>query len=218
MMIIGDAAHLVNPITGGGIDLAMISGRMAAEVAVEALQKGDVGRRNLSKYQKKWDAQQGKKLKKMFKLQKFTENLTNEDLNKLANILTPKILEELADGNFSGFVKVIVEKIAVPRPFRGDVSKILIFRHKVPGHREFSSSARSLLIGRGCGGFCPRHPSPNSHGLRSDPDDPDPIARDFASPELNIVFPTALDDVELGFRQVRGWPVLTSPAVFFRSG
>jgi len=111
MMIIGDAAHLVNPITGGGIDLAMISGRMAAEVAVEALQKGDVRRRNLSKYQKKWDAQHGKKLKKMLKLQKFTENLTNEDLNKLADILTAKILGELADGNFSGFIKLLLKKL-----------------------------------------------------------------------------------------------------------
>jgi digeranylgeranylglycerophospholipid reductase len=111
MMIVGDAAHLVNPITGGGIDLAMISGRMAAEVAVEALQKEDVGTRNLIKYQKKWNARQGKKLKKMFKLQKFTEHLTNEDLNKLANILTSKILEELADGNFSGFVKLLLKKL-----------------------------------------------------------------------------------------------------------
>jgi hypothetical protein len=47
----------------------------------------------------------------MFKLQKFTEHLTNEDLNKLANILTSKILEELADGNFSGFVKLLLKKL-----------------------------------------------------------------------------------------------------------
>jgi len=111
MMIIGDAAHLVNPITGGGIDLAMISGRMAAEVAVEALQKEDVRIENLIKFQKKWDEEQGKKLKKMFKLQKFTENLTDEDLNKLANILTASVLQELAEGKFSGFMRLLAKKL-----------------------------------------------------------------------------------------------------------
>jgi digeranylgeranylglycerophospholipid reductase len=111
LMIIGDAAHLVNPITGGGIDLAMISGRMAAEVAVESLQKGDVGKGQLGEYQKRWDAGHGKMLKKMLKLQKFTENLTNEDLNKLAAILPARILEELAEGDFSGFIKLLLRKL-----------------------------------------------------------------------------------------------------------
>jgi hypothetical protein len=52
------------------------------------------------------------------------------------------------------------------------------------------------------GGFWARHPSPNSESLRSYPNDPDPMFGDLASPEFNIVFPAALDDVELCLRQV----------------
>jgi digeranylgeranylglycerophospholipid reductase len=111
LMIVGDAAQLVNSITGGGIKLAMISGKMAAEVAVESLKKGDVGRKPLSAYQKQWDAQHGKMLKKMVKLQRFTASLTNEDFNELAGILTSRNLEELAQGKFYGFVKLLLKEL-----------------------------------------------------------------------------------------------------------
>jgi len=111
LMIVGDAAQLVNPITGGGIKLAMISGKMAAEVAVESIKKGDVSRRQLSAYQRQWDAEHGKRLKKMVKLQRFTERLTNEDFNKLAAILTSRNLEELAQGKFYGFVKRLLKEL-----------------------------------------------------------------------------------------------------------
>lgn len=111
LMIIGDAAQLVNPITGGGIKLAVLSGRMAAEVAVEALRKGDVRRASLSAYEKRWQAEQGKTLAKMLKLQRFTEKLSDEDLNKLADILSGPTLEEMSLGRFSGFVTLLLKKL-----------------------------------------------------------------------------------------------------------
>jgi len=110
LMIIGDAAHLVNPATGGGIRLAMISGRMAAEVAVLALREGDVGRKSLGRYQKNWDAGCGRDLRRMLKLQKFTDGLTDDDLNKLAGLLTAEILEELAVGRYGGLVRLLLKK------------------------------------------------------------------------------------------------------------
>lgn len=111
LMIIGDAAQLVNPITGGGLKLAMISGKMAAEVAAECLRKGDISVRSLSEYQKKWDVLEGKELRRMVKLQQFTENLTDDDFNNLAGILTEKILGELARGIYSGFIKLLLKKL-----------------------------------------------------------------------------------------------------------
>ena len=111
LMIIGDAAQLVNPVTGGGIDLAMLSGKLAAEVAVDALHKNDVGKKSLGTYQTKWEHKFGKKYKKMYRLQKFMENLTDDDLNRLAEILTSKNLQELAEGRFSGFMKLLLKKM-----------------------------------------------------------------------------------------------------------
>jgi len=111
LMIIGDAAQLVNPITGGGLKLAMISGKMAAEVAAECLHKRDISAESLSEYQKKWDALQGKELKRMLMLQRFTDSLSDDDLNNLAGILTERILGELARGIYSGFIKLLLKKL-----------------------------------------------------------------------------------------------------------
>ncbi len=111
LMIIGDAAQFVNPVTGGGIDLAMLSGKLAVEVAVDSLQKDDVSRKKLGQYQKKWDSLYGNKLKKMYRLQNFINNLTDQDFNRLADILTSENLQELAEGRFSGFVKLVLKKM-----------------------------------------------------------------------------------------------------------
>ena len=47
IMFIGDAACLVNPIHGGGIGPSMLSGKLAADTACEALGRGDVSREGL---------------------------------------------------------------------------------------------------------------------------------------------------------------------------
>ena len=39
-MLVGDAAGLVDPFTGGGIDLAVRSGRIAGEACAEAFRSG----------------------------------------------------------------------------------------------------------------------------------------------------------------------------------
>lgn len=111
LMIIGDAAQLVNPVTGGGIDLAMLSGKLAAEVAVESLHKNDVSRKSLSTYQNRWELLFGKRLKRMHRLKKFMENLSDDDFNRLADILTSENLQDLAEGRFSGFVNLVLKKV-----------------------------------------------------------------------------------------------------------
>jgi len=51
IMIVGDAAGMTNPISGGGIHAALASGKLAGEIAVKAMEKEDV---NITiKYDKK---------------------------------------------------------------------------------------------------------------------------------------------------------------------
>ncbi len=111
LMIIGDAAQLVNPVTGGGIDLAMLSGKLAAEVAVDSLHKNDVSKKSLSTYQNRWELLFGKQLKRMHRLKKFMGNLSDDDFNRLADILSSRNLQDLAEGRFSGFVKLLLKKM-----------------------------------------------------------------------------------------------------------
>ena len=54
VMLCGDAAHMINPLSGGGIVNAMKSGRLAAEMALTALMTGDTSATALAPYQARW--------------------------------------------------------------------------------------------------------------------------------------------------------------------
>ena len=51
-LLLGDAASLIDPLSGEGVGNAMISGRVAAQIAMEALQKNDFSENFLRKYEK----------------------------------------------------------------------------------------------------------------------------------------------------------------------
>src|SRR5213595_2816488 len=48
MMVAGDAAHMINPLSGGGIVNAMKAGRLAGRVATAAIRAGDTSASRLS--------------------------------------------------------------------------------------------------------------------------------------------------------------------------
>ena len=57
IMLAGDAAGFTSPMFEGGTALAMASGKFAAEIAAEAIAKGDASASRLSKYEKLWLAE-----------------------------------------------------------------------------------------------------------------------------------------------------------------
>jgi flavin-dependent dehydrogenase len=63
VLICGDAAGFINPITGEGIYYAMVSGSIAASVITDGLKADDLHSRFLSRYQTLWDKDFGKDLK-----------------------------------------------------------------------------------------------------------------------------------------------------------
>jgi digeranylgeranylglycerophospholipid reductase len=70
LMLVGDAARQVDPLTGGGIVNGMIAGRLAAETAVEALERGDTSARSLAIYQERVDRSLGRALARNYRLRK----------------------------------------------------------------------------------------------------------------------------------------------------
>lgn len=54
MLVVGDAAGMVDPVSGGGIMYAINGGRLAADVCVYALEEEDFSRTFLSIYQRLW--------------------------------------------------------------------------------------------------------------------------------------------------------------------
>ena len=53
-MVVGDAAGLVNPMTGGGIAFALRSGEIAGRVAAQAVRKGRTDAAALRAYPRRW--------------------------------------------------------------------------------------------------------------------------------------------------------------------
>jgi len=61
VVVLGDAACLVNPIHGGGIGPSMLSGYLAGKTIIEALEKGDVSQKSLWPYNRKYMEMYGAK-------------------------------------------------------------------------------------------------------------------------------------------------------------
>jgi len=70
-LLVGDAAHLVDPFTGEGISNAMISGRWAAEQAALALGAGDFSARRLRGYDEAVYRRLGRELQLSYRMQQL---------------------------------------------------------------------------------------------------------------------------------------------------
>lgn len=55
VVVVGDAAGLLNPVNREGANLAMLSGQLAAETIIEARKKGDFSARSLAAYKHRLD-------------------------------------------------------------------------------------------------------------------------------------------------------------------
>ncbi len=68
LMLVGDAARQVNPLTGGGITNGMAAGKLAAEVAAQAIARGDTSAGALSAYETAWRDSLGRRMARNYRL------------------------------------------------------------------------------------------------------------------------------------------------------
>jgi digeranylgeranylglycerophospholipid reductase len=67
LVVVGDAARQVDPLTGGGITNAMTAGQIAGEVAAEALAIGDTSVTGLAAYPGRFQAALGRRLQRNYR-------------------------------------------------------------------------------------------------------------------------------------------------------
>jgi len=84
VMVAGDAAHMINPLSGGGITNAMKAGRLAGCTAAAAIREGDTSERRLSAYHKAWMDLLGDDHLKYYRIKQALEHMDDASLNSLA--------------------------------------------------------------------------------------------------------------------------------------
>lgn len=101
-LVVGDAAGLAKPTTGGGIYYALLSGELAAEAANEALTAGDLSARRLSGYEKAWKALFGRELRIGHYARMLYETLGNREVERLLDI-SMRIQDDLINSHDFSF-------------------------------------------------------------------------------------------------------------------
>lgn len=86
VMLVGDAAGHVKPLTGGGIYVGLSCSQLAAEVAVNAL-GGEPTAKKLRAYEQAVMKRFGREFKLGIRVRKIFERMTDEDLNSIFELL-----------------------------------------------------------------------------------------------------------------------------------
>ena len=108
LLVVGDAARVVDPLTGGGIGNAMFTGRLAAQVASECISAGNCSKEALMPYDAGWRASRmGKFLERNYKVKEYFVTLDDAKLNTLADSIANISLKEFS---VSALIKELIKR------------------------------------------------------------------------------------------------------------
>jgi geranylgeranyl reductase family protein len=114
-LLVGDAGAWIDPLTGGGICNAMITGRLAAETLYTALMRNNVSQNFLQRYEKEAGKRLGYEIKRSYYLQTFLANFPQiiDPLVKWAGksdilaAIANKMYHDLQIGNIDANTQII---------------------------------------------------------------------------------------------------------------
>jgi geranylgeranyl reductase family protein len=115
---VGDAASQVKPTTGGGVIFGLKCAQIAAQVALEALNKDDVSSNLLEMYQQRCGRVLDFDFKVMLRIRRFLDSLSDEKIDEVLRFCTKiglaKTLEDIEEIDFQGqtFLKILTKPSA----------------------------------------------------------------------------------------------------------
>lgn len=109
LVLVGDAARHVDPITGGGLTHCLEGGKIAGEVIGKAVKKKDFSKEFLSAYETGWKDAFGQKIKRNYLVKEIMLDMEDKTFNKIANSLKDTKFEEISTYG-------LVKEIAVKHP------------------------------------------------------------------------------------------------------
>ena len=97
ILLVGDAARQINPLSGGGIISGMIGGSIAGKVAGDAIISKNI--KHISEYEKLWHNRLGKRHEMFNRIKNGIYNLSDEKYNGIAHSLKGMPPEKRTLGN-----------------------------------------------------------------------------------------------------------------------
>ena len=110
LLLVGDAARHVDPITGGGLTHCLEGGKIAGEVIAKAIKKEDYSAEFLSEYEKGWKDAFGQKIKRNYLVKEMMLNMDDKTFNKLAQALSKVEFDEIST---HGLVKEVAKHLPI---------------------------------------------------------------------------------------------------------
>ncbi len=107
LILVGDAARHVDPITGGGLTHCLEGGKIAGEVIGKAVKAKDFSADFLSEYEKRWKEAFGKKIKRNYLVKEIMLDMEDKTFNMLADSLKDYKFDQIST---LGLVKALVLK------------------------------------------------------------------------------------------------------------
>ncbi len=109
IMLAGDAARQVNPLSGGGIASGMIGGSIAGTVAAESILNKNPD--HIFEYEKRWNDRLGKRHRIFDRIKNGIYNFSDEQFNSIAHAAVKLPVEKRSLGNI--FKTALVNKPAL---------------------------------------------------------------------------------------------------------
>ena len=106
ILVVGDAAGFVNPLTGGGINSALESGAYAGIVAAQAITDKDYSKKNLKEYVNLTEENIGKNYDKYKKAKEYLLSQEDDELNKIAHEFVKVDINEISPKNL---IKLLIK-------------------------------------------------------------------------------------------------------------
>jgi digeranylgeranylglycerophospholipid reductase len=107
LLLIGDAARQVDPITGGGLTHSIEAGKYAGETIAKAVEKQRFDTQILSEYETRWKNAFGKKLHRNYVAKEIMLDMEDKTLDMLADSLKDYKFEEFST---LSIIKALVTK------------------------------------------------------------------------------------------------------------
>lgn len=107
IVLVGDAARIIDPLTGGGICHACRSGMYAGKVLVECAKTGDFSKAALKPYEKMWRDRMEDKLYRNWMAKERLAELDDETIDEVVKLISTANIDEV---NVYNLLKAIKEK------------------------------------------------------------------------------------------------------------